>query len=62
MCFGAVMGVKIARKHVGWYLATLPGAREFRGQFNRIETPEAQHASVQQFFVERHNHVEGAAA
>ncbi|MBX9712810.1 MAG: tRNA dihydrouridine synthase DusB, partial [Pseudomonadaceae bacterium] len=28
--YGEVMGVRIARKHVGWYLATLPGAREFR--------------------------------
>ena len=25
--YGEVMGVRIARKHVGWYLATLPGAR-----------------------------------
>ena len=28
--YGEVMGVRIARKHVGWYLATLPGARDFR--------------------------------
>ena len=26
--YGDVMGVRIARKHVSWYLATLPGARE----------------------------------
>src|SRR5690606_20855600 len=32
--YGDVMGVRIARKHVGWYLATLPGAKEFRAQFN----------------------------
>ena len=25
--YGDVMGVRIARKHVSWYLATLPGAR-----------------------------------
>lgn len=60
--YGEVMGAKIARKHVGWYLATLPGAREFRAQFNRLDATEAQHASVRQFFVERHNHGEGAAA
>lgn len=60
--YGEVMGVKIARKHVGWYLATLPGAREFRSQFNRLEATEAQHASVREFFCERHNHAEGAAA
>ncbi len=60
--YGEVMGPRIARKHVGWYLATQPGAREFRSQFNRLETSEAQHASVQEFFIECHNHAEGAAA
>jgi tRNA-dihydrouridine synthase B len=60
--YGEVMGPRIARKHVGWYLATQPGAREFRSQFNRLETTEAQHASVQDFFIECHNHAEGAAA
>jgi hypothetical protein len=39
--YGDVMGVRIARKHVGWYLATLPGAREFRAHFNRLEGTEA---------------------
>ncbi|MDP3847468.1 MAG: tRNA dihydrouridine synthase DusB [Pseudomonas sp.] len=60
--YGEVMGPRIARKHVGWYLATLPCAREFRSQFNRLETTEAQHVSVQKFFIECHNHAEGAAA
>ncbi|MDO9320476.1 MAG: tRNA dihydrouridine synthase DusB [Pseudomonas sp.] len=60
--YGEVMGPRIARKHVGWYLATQPGAREFRSQFNRLETTEAQHASVKAFFIECHNHAEGAAA
>ncbi|MFZ3183164.1 MAG: tRNA dihydrouridine synthase DusB [Pseudomonas sp.] len=60
--YGEVMGPRIARKHVGWYLATQPGAREFRSQFNRLESSEAQHASVQGFFIECHNHAEGAAA
>jgi tRNA-dihydrouridine synthase B len=60
--YGEVMGPRIARKHVGWYLATQPGAREFRSQFNRLETTEAQHVSVQKFFIECHNHAEGAAA
>lgn len=60
--YGEVMGPRIARKHVGWYLATQPGAREFRSQFNRLETADTQHASVREFFIERQNHVEGAAA
>ncbi len=60
--YGEVMGVRIARKHVGWYLATLPGAREFRAQFNRLENTDVQCASVRQFFAERHNDGEGVAA
>ncbi|MEX6501547.1 tRNA dihydrouridine synthase DusB [Pseudomonas zhanjiangensis] len=60
--YGDVMGVRIARKHVGWYLATLPGAREFRAQFNRLDSTDAQCASVRQFFGERHNEGDGVAA
>ncbi|ERI53472.1 tRNA-dihydrouridine synthase B [Pseudomonas sp. EGD-AK9] len=53
--YGDEMGVRIARKHVGWYLATLPGAREFRAQFNRLDSTDAQCAHVRAFFSERHN-------
>jgi len=60
--YGEVMGVRIARKHVGWYLATLPGAREFRAQFNRLDSTDAQCATVREFFGERHNAGEGVAA
>ncbi|TBU76712.1 tRNA dihydrouridine synthase DusB [Pseudomonas daroniae] len=60
--YGDVMGVRIARKHVGWYLATLPGAREFRAEFNRLDSQEAQCASVRQFFGDRYNDDEGVAA
>ncbi|MEF9671954.1 tRNA-dihydrouridine synthase [Pseudomonas sp. PCH446] len=52
--YGEVMGVRIARKHVGWYLATLPGAKEFRAHFNRVEDTEAQCANVREFFAERY--------
>lgn len=53
--YGELMGVRIARKHVGWYLATLPGAREFRAQFNRLDSTDTQCAHVRAFFRERHN-------
>ena len=53
--YGELMGTRIARKHVGWYLATLPGAREFRTQFNRLDSTDAQCAHVRAFFRERHN-------
>jgi tRNA-dihydrouridine synthase B len=51
--YGDVMGVRIARKHVGWYLATLPGAKEFRALFNRLDDTEAQCANVREFFSQR---------
>ncbi|WP_313085679.1 tRNA dihydrouridine synthase DusB [Pseudomonas sp.] len=51
--YGDVMGVRIARKHVSWYLATLPGAQEFRGRFNGLQDRDAQCASVRGFFTER---------
>ena len=60
--YGDVMGVRIARKHVGWYLATLPGAREFRAQFNRLDSKDAQGTTVRAFFRERHNDGEEVAA
>ncbi|GGU60017.1 tRNA-dihydrouridine synthase B [Pseudomonas laurentiana] len=56
--YGDVMGVRIARKHVGWYLATLPGAKEFRAQFNRLDDTQAQCAHVHAFFREREQSLE----
>ena len=50
--YGDVMGVRIARKHVGWYLAAIPGAADFRRQFNCLEDRDAQRASVRRFFTE----------
>ncbi|TXR39883.1 tRNA dihydrouridine synthase DusB [Ectopseudomonas mendocina] len=60
--YGELMGTRIARKHVGWYLATLPGAREFRTQFNRLDSTDTQCAHVRAFFRERHNDENEVAA
>lgn len=60
--YGDVMGVRIARKHVSWYLATLPGAREFRAHFNRLDSTDAQCTTVREFLSGRHNNGEGVAA
>jgi tRNA-dihydrouridine synthase B len=49
--YGDHQGVRIARKHVGWYLQTMPGADEFRRTFNRIECPELQGQRIEQFFI-----------
>jgi tRNA-dihydrouridine synthase B len=46
--YGLYMGVKIARKHVGWYLNNLQAGKEFRKVFNQIEEPMLQLKWIQQ--------------
>ncbi|MEH6565012.1 MAG: tRNA dihydrouridine synthase DusB [Halopseudomonas sp.] len=48
--YGAEHGARIARKHVGWYLQTLPGADEFRRSFNAISCAEQQHQAINRYF------------
>lgn len=48
--YGDYLGVRIARKHVGWYLKTVTEGREFLKIFHQIDKCEDQHASVQEFF------------
>jgi tRNA-dihydrouridine synthase B len=40
--YGDFMGVRIARKHVGWYLSARPDACEQRRQFNQLAYPAEQ--------------------
>ncbi len=40
--YGEYLGVRIARKHVGWYLQAHDDNKDVRRQFNRLETPEEQ--------------------
>jgi tRNA-dihydrouridine synthase B len=37
--YGADTGVKMARKHLGWYTKGLPGSAEFRNKVNFIDDP-----------------------
>ncbi len=46
--YGDFMGVRIARKHVGWYLHKDPG--NGRKLFNRLETPAEQLHFIEQLF------------
>ena len=48
--YGDYKGVRIARKHIGWYLAPLPGGAEIRQQMNTIEAAALQVAAVDVFF------------
>lgn len=48
--YGLEQGVRIARKHVGWQLQSLPGAEEFRRHFNRMDCGVQQRQAIQHFF------------
>ncbi|MGH1430745.1 MAG: tRNA dihydrouridine synthase DusB [Neptuniibacter sp.] len=48
--YGDYMGVRIARKHVGWYLQNRPDGSSFRKQFNTIELAADQTAAIESFF------------
>jgi tRNA-dihydrouridine synthase B len=47
---GEVAGVRIARKHLGWYTKDLVGGDAFRREVNAAETSAAQLAAVGRFF------------
>ena len=47
--YGEGKGHRIARKHIGWYLADAPGGELFRQQMNLLDTAETQHAAVLHF-------------
>lgn len=40
--YGEYLGVRIARKHIGWYVAILAGGDEFRRQVNRVVDAKQQ--------------------
>jgi len=48
--YGDYVGVRTARKHIGWYVEDLPGGEEFRQQMNRLESTSEQLAAVDKFF------------
>lgn len=49
--YGEYKGVRIARKHVGWYLNERPNGREFRQAFNGIEEAEQQINTLEHYFL-----------
>lgn len=48
--YGEFMGVRIARKHVGWYLQNQPGYPALRRAFNGLDTAQAQLQHMDAFF------------
>ena len=48
--YGEVGGVRISRKHIGWYISPLPGGKNFTNQFNKLDSTVEQRTLLQQFF------------
>jgi tRNA-dihydrouridine synthase B len=48
--YGSDVGVKIARKHVGWYSKGLPGSAEFRAAVNLTVDPAAVRGLIRAFY------------
>jgi tRNA-dihydrouridine synthase B len=48
--YGEYSGVRTARKHIGWYVRTLPGGEAFRSRMNAIEDCAQQLRAVSEYF------------
>ena len=48
--YGEFTGVRTARKHIGWYVKSLPGGEAFRARMNLLDSGAEQLAAVGQFF------------
>jgi tRNA-dihydrouridine synthase B len=49
--YGEETGVRIARKHIGWYTKGLVGSSHFRHAMNQLATVEEQLAATDEFFL-----------
>ena len=49
--YGDYLGVRIARKHVAWYLQPMQDNKIFRSSFNKLDTRDKQLAAIEQFFI-----------
>jgi tRNA-dihydrouridine synthase B len=50
--YGDAMGVRTARKHIGWAVRALPGGEAFRAAMNTLDDCNAQLRAVSTFFDE----------
>ena len=48
--YGDNIGVRVARKHIGWYTKGLTGSAEFRNTFNRIENVQEALELLERFY------------
>jgi tRNA-dihydrouridine synthase B len=56
--YGEFIGVRTARKHIGWYVQDLPDGEEFRQRMNLLESTAEQLAAMDDFLKSQHRHGE----
>jgi len=52
--YGEHIGVRSARKHIGWYVRELPGGEAFRSLMNLIDNTVDQFHAVSTYFDQLH--------
>ena len=57
--YGTHTGVRVARKHLGWYSKGLPNSAAFRREINRLDDPAAVLGTVARYYLPL---IEGVAA
>ncbi len=59
--YGAAQGARVARKHIGWYCAHLPGGDTLRARFMTIDDADAQRTALTQHFEAHRDSAQEAA-
>jgi tRNA-dihydrouridine synthase B len=54
--YGEYLGVRTARKHIGWYVEDLPDGEAFRQRMNLLESTAEQLAAVDEFLKSQHRY------
>ena len=44
--YGELAGVRIARKHIGWYIDEMPDGEQTRRDINRLDSAAAQYDTL----------------
>ena len=53
--YGVEAGIRIARKHIGWYASGLPNSAEFRHQVNSSSDAKLVSALIAEFYTKMHD-------
>ncbi|MBT3170311.1 MAG: tRNA dihydrouridine synthase DusB, partial [Rhodospirillaceae bacterium] len=55
--YGSHVGLRVARKHVGWYCDGLPGAKAFRARVYRMDHAPDVVREIEKFYLPQTNSV-----